>query len=355
MAKGSRYAKRGQVNKKTVPNMNKLVLGDIEADDLLAKGLSDILRDYSRLGARLRSLDGEEHCGEGNIRLRLYYPAFRDNEVTVSDFVDAIIKYLIRFCLHRSVVYDVEKRFSGSDNYLEEIAGLFLQAKRLFKLANEASNKNGEAGELVLFLLTEWVLEAPQILAKMSLKTNPEMPVHGADGVHVRYCDVRKGLVFYLGESKVYSDVGAAILQAAKSISEEFCHKKIEHELQLVRNNIDLSGLDFFAKNELLKYLDPYEEESNRRFKVATCLVAFDFEAYSSLSQKSAGGESAFRDEARKTLASMRLDVSKAFAKFGLQGLEVEMFLLPLPSVKHFRDYFQEHIGWKPDHARSRG
>lgn len=334
--------------------MNELVLGDMEADDLLSRGLSDILKDYSRLGARLRSLEDIEPSNDENFRLRLYYPAFRGSEVTVSDFVDTIIKYLIRFCLHRSVVHDVERKFSGSDSYLEEVAGLFLQAKKLFKLASETSNKNGEAGELVLFLLTEWVLEAPQILAKMSLKTNPEMPVHGADGVHVRYCDIRKGLVFYLGESKVYSDVSAAILQAAKSISEEFCHKKVEHELQLVRSNIDLSGLDYVAKSELLKYLDPYEEASNRRFKVATCLVAFDFEAYSSLA-KSGGGEHAFQDEARKALTSIKADVSRTFARFGLQNLEVEMFLLPLPSVKSFRNYFQEHIGWKPDHARSRG
>lgn len=328
--------------------MNK-ILGDLDASDLLNNGLSNILKDYSRLNARLRGLVDETFSDEDNVRLRLYYPAFRGSEVTTSDFVDAIVKYLVRYCLHRSVVDDVEKKFSSTDNYIEEISELFIRAKDLFKKASLASNRNGEAGELVLFLLTEWVLKAPQILAKMSLKTNSQMPVHGADGVHVRYCNLREGLVFYLGESKVYSDVGAAIRETARSIAEEFSDKKVNHELQLVRNNIDFSGLDSIAKREFLKYLDPYEESSNRRFSIATCLVAFDFDSYGSLR-----GEKFFEDEARLKLVSLKKDVSEVFNSFGLSGIEVEMFLLPLPSVSYFRDCFQEHIGWKPDHARSR-
>jgi hypothetical protein len=68
------------------------------------------------------------------------------------------------------------------------------------------------------YLLTEWILEAPQLLAKMSLKTNKEMPVHGADGVHVRFCEDAQQLRFYWGESKLYADVGQGITAAVSSV-----------------------------------------------------------------------------------------------------------------------------------------
>ena len=58
---------------------------------------------------------------------------------------------------------------------------------------------------------------APQLIAKMSLKTNPKMPVHGADGVHVRYSKADKRLLLYWGESKVHADVGAAISAGFKA------------------------------------------------------------------------------------------------------------------------------------------
>src|SRR3546814_10487872 len=66
------------------------------------------------------------------------------------------------------------------------VSQLNQRALALFKRVRKASNRSGEAGELLLYLLTEWILGAPQIIAKMGLKTNPQMPVHGSDGVHVR-------------------------------------------------------------------------------------------------------------------------------------------------------------------------
>ena len=69
---------------------------------------------------------------------------------------------------------------------------------------------SGEGGELLLFVLAETLLRLPQILCKMSLKTNLRMHVHGADGVHAGVDPGMGRVALWWGESKIY-DAASAI------------------------------------------------------------------------------------------------------------------------------------------------
>ena len=61
-------------------------------------------------------------------------------------------------------------------------------------------DRTGEAGEVLLFFLVEAILEAPQIVAKMELKTNHKDEVKGSDGIHARWNE-KLGLVdFFLAK-----------------------------------------------------------------------------------------------------------------------------------------------------------
>ncbi|MEX2746231.1 DUF1837 domain-containing protein [Rhizobium mongolense] len=140
------------------------------------------------------------------------------------------------------------------DDFLIKTTQLNDAAAKLFIKAHKATNRNGEAGELLLYLLTEWILGAPQFIAKMTLKTNSQMPVHGADGVHVRYCSETARLFLYWGESKMYGDVSAAITAAATSIAKSLQPEELDHELQLVQRNIDFTGLGSEGKEALLQF-----------------------------------------------------------------------------------------------------
>ena len=105
------------------------------------------------------------------------------------------------FSLHRTEIKKVTslKATLPDDKLLIEISKLKSEAIDLFIRAQKATDRNGEAGELILYLLTEWLLGAPQLLAKMSLKTNRHMPVYGSDGVHVRFSAETNTLNFLLG------------------------------------------------------------------------------------------------------------------------------------------------------------
>jgi len=76
---------------------------------------------------------------------------------------------------------------------------------------------SGEGGELLLYLLAERFLNLPQILCKMSLKTNAQVHYHGADGVYANV-DQDGVLNLYWGESKIHSDAAKAIRECLSSL-----------------------------------------------------------------------------------------------------------------------------------------
>lgn len=313
--------------------------------------LAALRRDYSKLAPRIRQLQHEVACECAGVTLHLHFPAFRQNTTTVQELVDAVWLHLASFALTRQEI-DAVRSLQATlpfDEFHAKITQLNDTAAKLFIKAHKATNRNGEAGELLLYLLTEWILGAPQIIAKMTLKTNPMMPVHGADGVHVRYCGETSRLFIYWGESKMYGDVGKAIAAAATSIAKALGPEEIGHELQLVQRNIDFTGLEADGKAALLRYLDPHEEAYNERKDVVTCLVGFDFDGFEKAS--AAGDQKAedlFRSLATEKLTEVAPKVAAALKTAGLADQSVELFFFPLPAVQEFRDLFQARIGWTP-------
>jgi hypothetical protein len=100
----------------------------------------------------------------------------------MSELVDTVSTYIVNFCLPRQQVADLNEQYGkvSPEEFTTMFEVLRQEAFDLFKRAHVATNRNGEAGELILYLLTEWLLEAPQIVAKMSLKTNMSIGIQTA-------------------------------------------------------------------------------------------------------------------------------------------------------------------------------
>ncbi|WP_426808780.1 DUF1837 domain-containing protein [Pseudomonas sp. WOUb67] len=312
----------------------------------LGASLQQVLQDHSRFASRIREVAHSVESENSNLTLRLHYPSFRNGKPTIAELAEVLSYMVTHFCIPRSQLASLSSPDFDADHRLIESNRLYRKAIQLFKKAQKLSNRNGEAGELLLFVLTEWILKAPQILAKMSLKTNPNMPVHGADGIHVRYCSISGSLKFYWGESKLYSDLGSGVSSAVRSVCEALADDALSHELELVKNNIALTGLDDLARVELLKYLDPFDESYNSRQDVVTCLIGFDFSKYAELTG-SHDVEEKFKFLAEEKLKEVEPQLSRSFSRNELLHTEIQLFLLPLPSVQELRDKFQDVIGWE--------
>jgi hypothetical protein len=319
------------------------------APDLEA-ALAALSKDYAKLGARIHSLTHTVTCTYSGVTLRLHFPALRQSKATILELIDAVALYLVHFALPRTEVESV-KALHGTlevNDFMMKVSQLDARAKHLFIQANKATNRNGEAGELLLYLLTEWVLGAPQLIAKMSLKTNPAMPVHGADGVHVRYSKKDKRLYLYWGEAKFHAKLPDAISAAAKSISDALKPQKLKHEIELVQRNISFSGLDNTEKEALLRHLDPFADEYGDRHDISTCLIGFDFNGYLAASKlQGAQADAEFAKLAADELKRAAPLLAKAFKSAGLASEPIELFFFPVPSVRELRDLFQNKIGWK--------
>lgn len=102
-----------------------------------------------------------------------------------------------------------------------------------------AKNKKGELGEFILWMLLEGVAGVPKVLTKHPHKTNTNMQNFGSDGVHAGY-DTNGNLIIYWGESKLYSDVKAAINKAVNSFNDHLTIKSgkvaLDQDIYLIDN-----------------------------------------------------------------------------------------------------------------------
>lgn len=313
--------------------------------------LASLVEAHTDLSARIRLVTHSAETKAKRVALHAHYLAFREGKPTVGEFVDILYLKLIPFCLHRKHINEAQQGWSKlpPSKVQESAIRLHQKALDLFKRANKNTNRNGEFGELIAFLLIESVLKAPQFVAKMSLKTSPQMPIHGSDGIHLSYDNVSGKLKLYWGESKCYASVQQAIDNAVESIAENLQHDKMSHELFLVDQYFDLAGFPSEFREAILSFLNPFDENYNKRADVSVMFISFDFAAFAALSNVNPDDvEKEFSASLCKALEDYASRLDTALIKHGVNNHSIEVFFLPVPSVDVMRSMFQDRIGWTP-------
>jgi hypothetical protein len=317
----------------------------------LATFVTSLAEGHDDLGARIRVVTHSAKSKDERVKLHAHFLAFRNGKPTVGEFVDILYFKLVPFCLHRKHIEETQQTWATlPHNKIQESAvRLHQQALDLFKRANKKTNRNGEFGELITYLLIESALKAPQFVAKMSLKTSSQMPVHGSDGIHLGYDGTSGKLTLYWGESKCYASVWSAIEKAAESIAENFEHDKMAHELFLVEQYFDLTGFPEDFREAILSFLNPFDENYNKRADVSVMFIAFDFEAFAAMNSLNPDDvEAEFAAQLCSALEDYAARLDAALAKHQVKKHSIEVFFLPVPSIDEMRTLFQNRIGWSP-------
>lgn len=316
--------------------------------------LDALKRDHSKLGARMVAITAPISSSLKRTTIRAHYLSFQEHEPMVLEFVQAIANKLVSFCFSNAHLQASYAAMDGLDNNARQEASnqLFMEAVDLFIKAQKNTKRSGEFGELIAYLLMEWVIGAPQVVAKMSLKTNPEMPVYGSDGIHLKYDAEGDRLLVYFGESKSYEQVTAAIKDAVSSVATALAPEKIRHELMLVKQQFDLAGLPPEAREPILDFLNPLSANAHKRETVAVIFIAFDFKAFSALKalevdEVAPAFEMALVDALTKHTQTLEDELQAA----GIDHRRIETFFLPVPKVADLRLAFHQRIGWKADAA----
>ena len=252
----------------------------------------------------------------------------------VKALADMLYSYIIDYC--------IASRNRPDQLTPQQALRLAKEARNLFRhpnLENGQDDRTGEAGEALLFFLMEAVLQAPQMVAKMELKTNHRDEVKGSDGIHARWNAEENMVEFYFGESKFYKSVNAAITSALKSISDFHDNGMYKHEFSIVTKHFKFA--DEKMKSDLSALVTGGEPGPRVRINHA-CLIGYDWEEYNNMTPKD------MRVAVKELLIRDGKEIVKklngSFSNFERKYLCFEIFFLPFPSVSEFRNEFNDAL-----------
>lgn len=301
--------------------------------------LSAVKGIYTGLDVRIREVAYGYSKSGLSINGNFYYLSFKNGVPTAAEFAEYVYHRIIPYCLPRKLRAEKDAQYVATKDprFIHELTD---QAKNLFIKAKKSQSKSGEPGEVILFILLEAILSAPQIVCKMYLKTSEQMPVHGSDGVHLGVSTKAGALRLYWGESKLYGEIAKAFDDIFESIGNFISAKSgrspKERDLEIIIDHMDID--DAPLKQLLLKYFDPYEEESLAVEEIFACFTGFDYDAYQM-------AEPEFKKRYEEKIESACELFFDKMQKAGLEKLQYHIFLLPFPNVKDFRKYFFAHLG----------
>lgn len=252
--------------------------------------------------------------------------------VRETDFIKAINRHIVVYAL-REEEYRIRTEY--------DVIDIYNKAKDRFTKAE----LTGETGELILFVLLESERNAPQVINKMSLKTDGNMPIHGLDAIHLGAWN--NELQLFYGSSKMYNKLTDGIRNSIKDIEEFDGNLKDERiELNLICNYIDTSKFGGYL-DELKRILDPYAKDKNVR-KVYAVFVGFNWNSL----DKNIDFKKRYDDIKLVLEESMRSHEKKIIKKCEESVLKssiddsFEFFFIPFKDVKDIRKYFREQLNF---------
>ena len=283
--------------------------------------------DYSKLFSTIEHGIVCKDIPPASIRLH-FIRHFAGGLVPLNDLVETLISYITHFCL-------AAERRAGLGEQARNKA--FLEARKLFR----KTNTSGQPGELLVYFLIEAVLQAPQVLKKMLITTNPELERNGSDGVHVRWAGDMLELIF--AEAKLHKSFGNALTQAFKSITD--FHNSATKGLEI---NFFLNTFNLLS-SEQQKIVKSYIEGENKGkcSEVQVCLIGHTWDEYQCLKDRDKKDAFLKEFEARYLQwaeTTMKPCLECELTTFTHSHLRFEFFFLPFTSVDDFRTLFLESL-----------
>lgn len=314
----------------------------------LAEAMAALLKDHAGLGIRLKEVLFDWSSGAHRLTGSFHYITFADGVPTVQEFVEYLYDCLIPYCLPKRKIRDALQGVDATVDYAR-IIRLHDDARSLFIKAKNQLESGGEPGELILYVLLEWVLKAPRLVSKMYLKTNTNMPVHGTDGIHLGYDETKDLLTIYFGESKIYQSFSSAADAAFTSMADLLANAgQISREIEILNNLSDLSSLPPKFQTKVAEYINPYSTSHLTLQKriVHACLLGFEYAAYNRiLALKPEKIASAFEEKYQKRIGSACRVIERHYGKRLPVTTNLHLFLLPFPKLSAFRAAFYSKLG----------
>lgn len=230
-------------------------------------GLFDALLDpIEGVETVLRELDNPAPSGAKEPRL--LFVRYQEHKPLVDEFVELLSNQLVNYAIplkkRKAANRSGAKSRTGGDTAMGQ--KLNREAINLLLKYNSAGTERyGELGELISYVVAVHFMGAPQVGSKMSLKTNTEMPVHGVDGIHAR-CNGDGSVTFFMLESKFAPSSTDATYAFCESIEKFYAGRgALLNELRLVTDLSNLDGLPEPHRTSAIEFFSPYSTSGASR------------------------------------------------------------------------------------------
>lgn len=216
-------------------------------------------------------------------------------------------------------------------------------------------SRASEVGEVLAYCIAVHHLQAAQVAAKMSLKTNANMPVHGLDGIHAT---VQNGamVVFFL-ESKLSQSANAGVKEYAGSVAGFFDGtKQYLMEYSIVGDLGNLDTLDGAERELALKFFDVMGNPDAPRVERSIGVVCYSEKLFESVPSVLDGQPYGFHE---KHFADSYTQLLKHHQEAALKHLtdnkvdpnKCSVFFVAVPDVDKLRELFYEQLHGKLETA----
>ncbi|MCV2359951.1 DUF1837 domain-containing protein [Paucibacter sp. TC2R-5] len=218
--------------------------------------------------------------------------------------------------------------------------------------------RSSEVGELLAYCIAIEQLGAAQLAAKMSLKTNNNMPVHGLDGIHAAVED--GWLMLYFLESKLSQTANAGVADFAKSVAEFTSNKKqYKREYSLVRDLGNFDTLDPKSREVALQYFNimASPDEAPRRERYVGVILYSDEKLFKDLPPVEKQQLPGFHEKELASVYKQDLDhhqkaAIKHLTAHGADANKCLLYFVVVPDVDELRKLFYDVMGYVPKAAK---
>lgn len=305
-------------------------------------------KQFEGLENRITKVEFEVVVHEIEISNNFFYINFSGDTITEDKFVNVLEDLLIFYCIPRTELSKAIDLYNKT-GILRHITNLKDAAKKLFiKSYKRFGAQLGEPGELIMYVIMEYFIQAPQIVSKMFYKQSSDMPVFGADGLNIGFDSKSKNLIIYFCESKMYAELNDSLTKIKTSI-ENFLEIKNgtnqrERELKIINDFIEVGNVE--EKDYILSYLDPYSTNSNNVKEVYSCMTIFNSDIYAKMKGKS---NEEILDLFRKEYEVLATNAINSFVSkirdSSIKNLSFNFIVLPVDSVNNIREKFFSKLG----------
>jgi len=283
-------------------------------------------------------IDHNETIDGVKAAIRFHYVKFDANgQPMLSALAETLYDYIIHYC--------VSSRNRDDSLTPVQAARLTKEARKLFihpEATEDDPDQTGEAGEMLLYFLVESILDAPQVVSKMELKTNQKKEIHGSDGIHMKWCKKDEVVDVFFGEAKIHQSLSGALGSAFKSISVFHDEGMYKHELLMVTKHFKYA--DEEIQKEVKKFIVRGEPSADVRINHA-CLIGYNWEKYKKLIDGNVDNiEDEFKNAFKEDAPQIVKLLNNRFNSFNKKHLKFDFFFVPFVHVQDFRNAFNEAL-----------